>query len=362
MGNQLIYLDNNATTKPSDKVLAAMAAAPWGNSNSLHKLGMQAKAAVMEAEIRIRKAINAHEGHIMWTSGGAEANYYALHRDNYYPGTRLICPSTEHKSVLESTSLRATMSVDTAGSIEPKALIEEAYVKHCNTVALMMVNNETGLFHGVQWLRTYAGKHSSLKIHTDAVQALGKVHVDVDHMRVDTLSISAHKIHGPKGIGCLWSRNELPGYRKMNTLPVSSIVGFGIAAEELGDPMETHDHCESLRDKMVSILSNELNLGGREFNSCMVESIPSTLNVTFSGIDAFFLTQNLSDEGVYVSMGSACNAGEDAPSHVLTAMGLSKEDAMSSIRISFSRENTLDEVEIAAQTIASCVKDLRGKK
>lgn len=355
----MIYLDANSTTKPTEKVLRAIANAPWANSNSLHHLGLQAKLALIEAETKIRRAISATDGYILWTSGGAEANHLALHRENYYPGTRFICPATEHKSVLNNDAIRGIIPVGGDGSIDPKRLLSECYMKHSNTVTLMMVNNETGLFQNVSLLR----KHSlsiTLKIHTDAVQALGKVLIDVNYLGVDTLSISAHKIGGPKGIGCLWSRNELAGYRKPNTINVPAIVGFAAAIDEI-DLNLSHDNCSQLRDRMISILENELGLTGHENNSCPINSIPSTLNVRFPGIDAFHLTQHLSDKGIYVSMGSACNEGASEPSHVLIAMGLTPEEANSSIRISFSRSNTLEEIDKAAREIVSYVKEWKKK-
>lgn len=353
----MIYLDNNSTTKPTEKVLGAMGKAPWANSNSLHKLGLEAKMAVIEAETKIRKAINATDGYILWTSGGAEANHIALDRENYYPGTRYICPATEHKSVLENEAHRGSIAVDSNGLCDSKKLLSECYMRHSNTIAQMMVNNETGVLQDISLIRKNSIS-STLKIHTDAVQALGKTVIDVQQLRVDTLSISAHKIGGPKGIGVLWSKNELKGYRRPNTLNVPAIVGFGAAVEEIDIPL-LHNHCWDLRERLVTILYNELNLSNKDFNGAKLYTIPSTVNISFKDIDAFELTQRLSDKGIYVSMGSACNAGSQEPSHVLIAMGLTPEEANSSIRISFCRSNTLEEVEKAAREIISCVRELR---
>lgn len=356
----MIYFDNNSTTRPTEKILGAMSNAPWANSNSIHKLGLLAKIALTKAEATIRQAINASDGYILWTSGGAEANHIALDRRNYYPGTRFICPATEHKSVLNNESNRGIIPVDKYGFISTSTLLNERYLKHANTIAAMIVNNETGTVLDIPSLRQFC-KSDSLKIHTDAVQALGKYKIDVDELGVDTLALSAHKIGGPKGIGVLWSRNELASYRKINTLPVSLICGFAAAIEDI-DPQDFYNHCEILSCRMVELLADGLRDKLPSYNGYLPGCIPSTLNVRFKGIDAFHLVQYLSDKGIYVSMGSACNEGDDEPSHVLTAMGLSREEANSSIRISFSRTNTLEEVETVAKEIILYVKELRTSK
>lgn len=341
-----IYLDNNATTEPSDRVLKAMSEAPWGNANSLHRMGIKAKIPVVDVEDKIKRIIGANGGYIYWTDGGSTANRLSVMIGN------TVSTAVEHKSILQSGSVCTVIPVNSSG--EPAHNLWSSGLQN-RIAACMLVNNETGIIIDVSQVRKNA---QSMRVHTDAVQALGKIEIDVDMLGVDTLSLSSHKIHGPKGIGCLWSRIELPDWYiyKPNTLNVPAIVGFGAALDAI-NPAAHHEHTLKLNREMICLL--EEGLDGDFFRNSPTNSIPSTMNLRFPNVDAFFLTQALSDKGVYISMGSACNSGEAKPSHVLQAMGLTDEQCNESVRISFSIRNTIEEIRLAARELISCVKELR---
>lgn len=370
----MIYLDNAATTKPSTRVqLAVMRSmqSDWGNPSSEHDMGEKAKKALYQAREQICCLIKgATPQDIIFTSGATESNNIAL----YYGGTT-ISGSTEHKSVLHNDNImEAIPAID--GVIRPEAT--EKVIKHCgekvDTVSVMLVNNETGAINDVQGISEVARKNEAF-VHCDLVQAAGAMPIDVKELGIDAASISGHKLHATKGIGVLYANQR---FRRMmeskgcymsggaqeyglrpGTQNVFGAVGLGEAC------LETSEHLisdmrlyERLNYEMRNnLIMRETNL---TFNRWSEDWCNKILSAEFGGIDAGTLQAWLAQKGVCVSTGSACNTRELVVSEALIQSGLTEEQAMSTIRISFSRYNTPHEIKKAAKIIKSTVDALRA--
>ncbi len=344
----MIYFDNNATTQMSTAVTDAMRAAMsmFGNPSSPYSLGEEAQEAIEGARCSIAKAINCEPDEIVFTSGGTEANNLVIHT---FQDARIAYSAIEHSSILcplEQCRKKVPFPVDHRGKIVYQPF-------ECELITVMLANNEIGT---IQDIRTLVENYPDAYVHTDATQALGKMPVDVKVLGVDYMTISAHKIHGPKGIGALYVKKGAPltplitgGYqekqRRGGTENFLGIIAFGAAVKAL-DRWQI-EHIAKLRARMLGELSNNfpnaiINGGG----------ICNTISVTFPEIHADTLSAYLESQEIYVSRGSACETGSALPSHVLEAIGADTEHT---IRISFSRANESYEISLFIEALKEII-------
>ncbi|HXJ96849.1 MAG TPA: cysteine desulfurase NifS [Terriglobia bacterium] len=380
-----IYLDNNATTPVAPEVAEAMRpylAEGFGNASSVHWFGQRAREAVEKAREQVARLINAPPAEIVFTSGGTESDNAAVFGvvDGVRPRTlsgpkHVITTSIEHPAVLYSARALerrgihvSFVPVSPAGVVDPSE-IESAVRPETILITVMLANNEIGTLQPVEEISRLA-QERQIAFHTDAVQAVGKVPVDVEKLGVDLLALSAHKLYGPKGVGALYVRKgtRLEPFmhgghherdRRPGTENVAGIVGLGAAAE-LAQRLLAEDasRLAALRDRLeAGILARVENV---RVNSNPAHRQPNTLNVTFDGIKGESLVMALDLEGVACSTGSACASGSIEPSYVLTALGLSADDARSSIRLSLGRYNTEADVDVALDVIPRVVERLRA--
>lgn len=350
----MINLDHNATTPTLVSVQKAMLECPQGNSHSVHKLGRDAKLAEKKAETILLEHLGNPCGRIVWTSSGSEANRIALEGLCASRANSLITSNIEHKSI-DSVCYKYGRSINclTIGLVPIEYFGASQYSYPQPKVgSLMLVNNETGIIQDVKNICNYA---PCLTLHTDAVQALGKMHINPDDLNVDLISLSAHKIGGPKGIGALWVRDEVDiDIPYLGTSNTPAIVGFGKAIEELGDI----DNRKSLLEANSNIFFQELiqNTVSVSWFCRESELIPGTMSLQFDGVNGVELAMLLESEGIIVSTGAACN--DKDYSKVLTASGLTEREARSTIRVSLSISHTEQELKEAAKTVARISKEL----
>lgn len=383
---ELIYLDNAATTKIDQRVLDAMMPylnEEFGNPGGVYSLGRRAQCAVETARNQVARLIGAEPDQIVFTSGGSEANNLAIKSFIVAADdAEIITDKAEHDSVLNAVANidiwhRAKyVPVGLNGSIEFPEFCGRI-TKDTRYATIMHVNNETGAINPAEKIGRVCAENGIL-FHTDCVQAAGSVELDVKKLNCDFLSLSSHKIHGPKGVGALFVRNKLLCTPLINggsaqefglrggTENVAGIVGFGKACEILKDNFEEyHTYTSDLKRLFYNSLITELSLPRYNLadivhiNGQSADAPGKTINLRFDGVDGQTLLLMLDSEGVCVSAGSACTSRENNPSHVLTAMGVSPDDARNSIRVSFSRMNTDGEVIDAARIIAGCVSVLK---
>jgi cysteine desulfurase len=380
----MIYLDHHATTPVDARVLEAMLpffGEKFGNAASKqHRFGWEANDAVERARKQVAALVGAGSKDIVFTSGATEANNLAIKgvaRARRGDRKHLVTVSTEHKAVLDPMTRLAhdgweitVLPVNGAGLIDLAAL-DAAITERTALVSVMAANNEIGTMQPIKDAAALAHAKGAW-FHTDAVQAAGKVPFDVETLDVDFASITAHKLYGPKGVGALYvrrrSRNvaalaEIDGGghergMRSGTLNVPGIVGFGRAAEIARDEMhEEAGRVSKLRDRLLDGLWAKTD--GMTVNGPPLEGpaarLPGNLNVSFAGIDGEALLVNLDD--IAVSSGAACTQAE--PSHVLTALGLSKARALASLRFGIGRATTADDVDYAARKVSEVVKRLR---
>jgi len=376
-----IYLDNCATTQVLPEVAAVMAQAlreGYGHPASPHHLGRQAARAIEEARATVARLIGAAPEEVFFTSGGTEANNLALMgAAKAVRGGHLIASAIEHSSVLDALEALSAegfevVLVPVSGSVlEEPAAVLAALRPETILVSLMQANNEVGSLLPVAEVgRLLKAARPEVLFHVDAVQAAGKLPVDAQAFRADLLSLSAHKVHGPKGVGALYVRSGTRltpllrgGLRERGLRPgtenVPGIVGFG-AALGLAEGGEG-ERLAALRDQLLAGLRGVpgLVVNGPLGAGLAAQAAPHVLNVAFPGIAAMRLVEALSRRGVYVSMRSAC-AGHPEESHVLAAMGLPPEVRRSAIRLCLCRLNTAGEMEAAAQIIGQAVRELRA--
>lgn len=363
-----IYLDYGATTPLDPAVAATMA--PWGvdgfgNPHSAHLWGYKAKAAVELARSHVASLINAPTEAIAFTSGATESNNWALKGLLTAPGQtrrRIVTLATEHSSVLETAQYLAGIGAQlTIVPVRDTGLVDigdlqRALAEDVALVSVMAVNNEIGVVQDLAAISRLAHDVGAV-FHVDAAQGFGKVPIDVEACGIDLMSITAHKIHGPKGVGALYRRpytvitpllhggGQEDG--RSGTLPTALITGLGEAARLAGERMAAdHDHALMLRDRLLAALA------GAVVNGDPDRRWPGNLNLRFPGI-AVPLIQQL--PGLAISSGSACAAVTGRPSHVLTALGLTDVAAKASLRLGFGRFTTLDEIDAAAAQINAVV-------
>ena len=372
----MIYLDNAATTQPSQRAAEAMmmAVSDFGNPSSLHGLGLQTEKLINSARDNIANMLGVNSKNVYFTSGGTESNNLAIYgvaNSLKRRGKRVITSTIEHPSVMESFKRLENdgydvcyLGVDKDGIVNLDDLAG-MLTEDTILVSIMHVNNETGVIQPIERISAMVREKSPYCIiHCDCVQSFGKIPVKPDKMGVDMVSISAHKIHGFKGTGALYTNyaritplirgGEQQNEIRPGTENVGGILAFSAAVSECEIDIEKMREKRNLmRDLLCEKLDNVKINGSCEHNS------GSVLNVSFIGIKAEILLHSLERHEIYVSTGSACSSHKPQPSHVLLAMGVEQKAVDGAIRISFSQNTTLDEIRTAAEIIAGEVSVIR---
>lgn len=375
----MIYLDNAATTPLLQEVLDEMLPymkERYGNPSSIHKLGREANNALQLARKRISKLINA-KGGIVFTSGATEANNLALKgftNSMKNKGDHIITSSVEHEAILEpckdleKNGFNVTyLPVDSHGMIDLDAL-ENAITEKTILVSIMFANNEVGTIQPVREIAEIAHKHD-IVFHTDAVQVVGKVPVDVQALGIDMVTLSAHKMYGPKGVGTLCIDNNLKiepilhgggqeDQIRSGTQNVVGIVGMGKAAEMAVQHMDTYDnHVRNLRDRLIDSTLRKIKYS--KLNGHPTQRLPNNAHFTFLGVNGEDLIIKLDENGIEASTGSACSVQKQKASHVLKAMGFNHEEITGSLRLTLGVQNTIDEIELTVSKLSMIVSELR---
>jgi cysteine desulfurase len=377
----LVYLDNNASTRPDPLVVDAVARAStdlFANpASAQHKYGHLAAEAVAKARAEVAQFLDAPRNAVVFTSGATEANNLAIKgvwtesRAGHSPRDKVLVGATEHPAVLEAaeriakwgaTVVRVPVCDD--GQIDLRAL-ESLLDERTLLVSVMAANSETGTLHPLGTVVALARAAGAL-VHTDATQHVGRLPFSMADSDVDLVSISGHKMHGPKGVGALLVRRGVPiapqldggdheRGRRSGTLNTPGIIGLGVAAELAARRMDQESRVRELRDRLYDAFQSAIE--GVTLNGSPTERLPNTLNVRFEGADAEAVMART--PSVACSSGSACHSGASSPSHVLRAMGLSDEQAHESIRFSLSHDTTPTEVDQAAAAISASVASVR---
>jgi cysteine desulfurase len=376
-----IYMDHSATTPVAPEVLEAMLpyfSEKFGNASSLHSFGLEARAALEESREKVARLLGADPEEIIFTSGGTESDNLALKGIAYRnrsEGRHIVTTAIEHPAVLEvcreleREGFQVTyLPVDHDGLVDPSAL-ESALRKDTILISVMHANNEIGTIQPLEKIGQIA-EERDIYFHTDAVQTAGKIPSRVKDLRADLLSLSAHKLYGPKGIGALYVRKgsriqsimQGGGHERgmrSGTENVAGIVGLGRAADLARDIMhEEMERQTSLRDRLA-----ELVLGRVEkawINGSMTRRLPSNLNFGFEYVEGESLLIYLDSKGIAVSTGSACSSHKLEPSHVLLALGLGPEQCHGSLRITMGRSNSREDADYVAECITEAVERFRG--
>jgi cysteine desulfurase len=377
-----IYFDYNATTPLAAEVAEAVGAATtdvFGNASSVHHFGQQAKAALDDARSALASLIGADPSEVIFTSGGTESDNFAIRgaADALEPSKRrhLIASAIEHEAVLNTLKAlgrrgwRTTLvPLDQSGIVSP-ARLRDAITEDTGIVSVMHANNEIGTIQPIAELAAIAHQHGAL-LHTDAVQSVGKIPVDVRALGVDLLSLSGHKFNGPKGVGALWIRRgtRLTPYqtggkhernRRAGTENVPALVGLGVAASLAAAKMASEaGRLAALRDRLEEGVLRTVS--GTAVNGERSRRVPNTTNISFDRVEAESLLIALDLEGIAVSTGSACSSGTLEPSHVLRAMGLPVHRTQNSLRFSLGLFSTEAEVDRVVEVLPRLVEKLRG--
>ncbi len=376
-----VYLDHSATTPVHPEVLEAMLPyykEKFGNPSSIHEYGKVAKVALEEAREKVAKLFNCSPYEIYFTSGGTESDNLAIKGvafANKKKGKHIITSSVEHHAVLESCKFLKKegyeityLPVDRWGLVDPNDL-RKNIKDDTILVSIMHVNNETGTIQPIEELVRIA-KEKGVYFHTDAVQSAGKILLDVGKLPVDLASISGHKIYGPKGVGAIYIRKGtriIPlshgGHhersRRAGTENIPGIVGLGKTTEMALKDMDKHNkHLKNLTETFFKKLKETVK--DIQLNGHPEKRIPSTLNISFKGVEGESIILSLDMKGVAVASGSACTSGSLEPSHVLSAMRIEPAVAQSSIRFSFGRENVIDDVDYTLSVLPEIIERLRS--
>lgn len=380
-----IYLDNHATTRVDPQVLAEMLPffdVMFGNAASInHRYGWDAAQAVESSRSQIAWLLGASPDEIVFTSGGTESNNLALKgvmrsaTHGNLSGSHLVVSAAEHRSVLDPAKRLerqgcqlTVLEVDSSGCVDPRSL-KSALRPETVLVSVMLANNEVGSINPIHEIAQICHAHNVL-LHCDAVQAVGKIPVDLKHLSADLVSLSAHKLYGPKGTGALYVRRDGPPIRleplfdgggherrmRSGTLAVPLIVGFGAACRLAeGCLSEEAIRLTNLREHLWKGLAE--NLEGLTLNGHLTERLPGNLNVSFDGLDGEALMTSLTE--IAVSSGSACTSADPEPSHVLRAMGISEARSKASLRFGLGRFTTTAEIDFAIRYVVEKVTLLR---
>ncbi len=375
-----IYLDHNATTPVRSEVFDVMEPFfkdRFGNASSIHRYGQDARAAVEEARARVAGLVNARPGEIYFTSGGTESDNLAIKGTAYARkayGRHIITTNIEHSAVLNSCAFLERegfevtyLPVDEFGQVDP-GQVEDALTDQTILVSIMHANNEIGTVQPVGEIGRIVGARG-VCFHTDAVQSAGKLPVEVDAMGADLLSLSGHKIYGPKGVGAIYIRKGVEieptahgGHHendvRSGTENTVGIVGLGKAAELAAEERESeYRHLSEMRDALEARIRIEIE--DARVNGHPQRRLPGTLNVSFPGAEGESLIMSLDLAGIAVSTGSACTSGAIEPSHVLLALGRDPRTALGSVRFSFGRDNTMGDVDYVMERLPGIVARLR---
>ena len=376
---QRIYLDSSATTRVDERVVEAMLPCfreNYGNASSVHLFGQEARAIVEGARRSVAGLLGADTREIVFTSGGTESDNTALwgiFRSGYRPGNHIITTRIEHPAILETCKALESagaeityLPVGSSGKVDPEA-VEAAVRGNTILISVMHANNETGVIQPVAEISSLAKRHGIL-FHTDAVQSVGKIPVNVQDLGVDLLSISGHKIHGPKGIGALYVRKgtrmapfmtggSQERKRRAGTENVPAIAGLGAAALLAGERLpEVSTRVAELRDRLQD--QAMARIAGTRINGQALR-LPNVANLSFENLEGEAAVIALDLEGIAVSTGSACSSGALEPSHVLVAMGLRPEVVQSSLRFSLCCYTTQEEIDRTVQTLEAVIQRLR---
>ena len=379
----MIYFDNAATTKIHESILEAML--PWltnnfGNASSIYSLGRQARVAIEEARNEIAAAIGAHPAELIFTSGGTESNNTILKSclQESSLSKSLAVSAVEHHAVLhpaealEQSGVPVTIiPVNSLGNIDLH-FTQQAATNNA-LVSIMHANNETGIIQPIRAIKESLPENALL--HTDAVQSLGKIQVNVQDLLVDFLTISAHKIHGPKGIGAMFIRKGIDfkahqqgggqeRNRRAGTESPALIVGFQVAVRNAIAELESSaKHMRSLQNTMRTLIMQHLPDARINTPNDESQCLPSILNVSFpheGTMDGEAILQMMDIQGIAVSNGSACVSGSPQPSHVLKAMGLPDNEAKAAVRFSFSKDNQEHEVVRAVEVLVDIINGMKN--
>ncbi len=391
-----VYLDNHATTRVDPRVLAEMLPffdARIGNAASInHRYGWDAAKAVEAARGQIARLVNVSPEEIVFTSGGTESNNLALkgvmqsagrtgHRGGQsggQPGGHLVVSAAEHRSVIDPAKRLhrqgrqlTVLDVDNSGRVDPRT-VESALRPETVLVSVMLANNEVGTLNPIAEIARICHDHNVL-LHCDAVQAVGKIPVDLQALAADLVSLTAHKLYGPKGVGALYVRRDESPIRleplfdgggherrlRSGTLPVPLIVGFGAACRIASECLaEEAARLATLRERLWAGLSRDL--ADLTLNGHTNERLPGNLHVSFDGVDGEALMMSLTE--IAVSSGSACTSADPEPSHVLRAMGISESRSKASLRFGLGRFTTTDEIDFAIKYVVEKVTSLRAHR
>lgn len=374
----MIYLDNAASTPIADQVLQEMLPylqENYGNPSSVHRFGRIATKAIDTARKKIADLIGAQPHEILFTSGGTESNNTALFGVLGKGTAPLVTSSIEHDAILEPCKRLESqghsvtyLPVDSSGTVDIEKL-KSAVTDQTGLVSIMYANNEVGTIQPIKEIAQICRQHKVL-FHTDAVQAVGKMPIDVRDLGVDLMSISSHKIHGPKGIGALYIRSGVQiaplvlgggqesGLRS-GTENVANIVGFGKACQMAKENMEANSaHLKNLRDSLVQKVTSEIS--HVSVNGHGQNRLPNNAHFTFLGVNGEDLIIKLDENGIAASTGSACSVKTQKASHVLAAMGFSHEQITGSLRLTVGLTNTIQEIENTVAVLKKTVSELRS--
>jgi cysteine desulfurase len=372
-----VYLDNNATTPVLPDVFEAMRPyylEEFGNASSIHHYGQHARAAVEKARAAVASLVNARPAEIVFTSGGTESDNMGIF-GLVKRGDHVITSAIEHSAVMNTCKRLEQMGcevtfvpVGSVGEIFP-GNVEAALRPNTRLISIMMANNETGVIQRVEEIGTIA-EQADVFFHTDAVQAAGKIPIDVEKIRCDALSISGHKIHGPQGTGALYLKKGTliqpliyggshERQRRAGTENLPGIVGLGKAAELAKAWLDSSGPAEmtAMRDRLQDAVLKVVEDAG--VNGLGAPRVPNTTNLWFDHVEGEALVIALDLKGLAVSSGAACSSGAIEPSHVLLAMGLPHQRARASIRVSLGKQTTQDDIDFAARVIPETVARLR---
>lgn len=380
MEKQFIYADNAATTKMSDVAVKAMLPylqEIYANASSVHLLGQRSAAALFSARQQVAQVLNCAPKEVFFTSGGSEADNQALISaaalGKKQGKCHIVSTAMEHHAILhtlealQAEGFTVTLLRPQADGIVTATQVAEAITDTTCLVSVMYANNETGAIQPIREIGALCRKRGVL-FHTDAVQAAGHLTIDVQRDNIDMLSLSAHKFHGPKGIGLLFAKSNLQltslirgggqeRGKRAGTENFPGIIGLAAALKDTQENMQQNTaYITGLRDALRNGLDK---IDGADFNGSREHCLPGTVNYSFRGVNGEALLSLLSNEGICCSSGSACSAGSLEPSHVLLALGLSHETAQSALRFSLCEYNTMDEVQTIITKVTEAVNRLR---
>lgn len=380
MEKQFIYADNAATTKMSDVAVRAMLPylqEIYANASSVHLLGQRSAAALFSARQQVAQVLNCAPKEVFFTSGGSEADNQALISaaalGKKQGKCHIVSTAMEHHAILhtlealEAQGFTVTLLRPQADGIVTTTQVAEAITDTTCLISVMYANNETGAIQPIREIGALCRKRGVL-FHTDAVQAAGHLTINVQRDNIDMLSLSAHKFHGPKGIGLLFAKSNIQltslirgggqeRGKRAGTENLPSIIGLATALKDAQEHMQQNTaYITGLRDALRNGLDK---IDGAGFNGSREHCLPGTVNYSFQGVNGETLLSLLSNEGICCSSGSACSAGSLEPSHVLLALGLSHETAKSALRFSLCEYNTMDEVQTIITKVTEAVNRLR---